>query len=109
MAAVVRAALLAAEIEICKRKVRNRRRWQRRRRLKRNRRKKKPKSSKKKAEEVAAKEALEERDATNRAESKLQLGKAFLAVWDQEPEAAENEVAKRMAKAMLVGSRFKPF
>ena len=63
----------------------------------------------KEAEAAAAQAALEELKATNSAEAELELGKAFLAVWGQEPGAATDDVARRSAKTVFADSRFQPF
>ena len=47
--------------------------------------------------------------ATNKAEAELELGRLLLETWDLTPEAPKEEVARKVAKAMVEDSRFKPF
>ena len=47
------------------------------------------------AEIAAQKEAQAELEATNKAEAELKLGKVFLEVWDKEPEAPKDKLARK--------------
>ena len=59
--------------------------------------------------EERSRKAKEEVAATNKAEAELELSRSVLEAWDQAPEAPKEEVARKVAKAMVEDSRFKPF